>query len=291
MFSYYTAATQELQASNGLLVAYLFGYVSFCLMCIGFSSAYFSGWNATAVYIIVVSSVPLFENHITLFGYAEFWLTIFLAVALMAIVKYREHKEPKDLLISMFALAGVLLSKNTGMAYVMVFCMALISSYLCSATIVYGGALALAGVGFIKVMVDHCLQVTSLGKKLGVCDHGNVISFGGYDLHVLPPALDVFYQSVSQALFINLTFSVAVSFMLVALLQLRELQTERHLGFPFLMNFVYIGILSYFFSFFLDYGQKYSVIGNDTSGSRYLLPYMMAISLLIPIVFKETKRL
>lgn len=229
-------------------------------------------FGATASWTILVPffllSVPILENHMALWGYAEVWQFCLLSVPCIILSAADGRLRGSQLVTCLTCLLLLSLSKNTGVllvAYVVIGHLTAHFLLLTARTrIIFSKLLCFIGVLFILTPVIlstfHNVSVELLGRTV----------------YLRPSSLQLVADSLLQSLFVNQSLSTAPITVIVITFYLmsRPLTYRSAFFFSMLTSFIvlHLGGLAY-----INYWLGHATPWNDTLFSRQIFPPALAI--------------
>lgn len=251
-------------------------WLSLSLCVIGFTAHTTGGWFIPVLVGLIVSCVPLLQNHVVIGGYADLFIagSVTSGVALISLGQ-REHSW-RLMTFGCLISASCIFYKNTGVLYGLIPIMSLaIASLLAKLS-----RRAMAGLffGFLAVVIIIVLLLSQsdlsfkFGNRMLEFDAGNLVGITENQLH---------------SMFINQSYST-LSWLLVFPLFL-VISNKGGLRVEELTIWLScLGLLGFFcLSQLTEYGYLYARPGNDTGNSRLSLPLFTTLPLLIGILFRH----
>lgn len=234
--------------------------------------AWHHAFGATVNWTILVPffllSVPILENHMALWGYAEVWQFCLMSVPCIILSAAEGRLRGSEVIACLTCLLLLSLSKNTGVvlvAYVVISHLTArcLLKTACTRTI-FSKMLCLLGVLFILtpviVSTFHNVSVELLGRAV----------------HLRPSNLQLVADSLLQSLFVNQSLSTAPITVIVITLYLmwQPLTYRSVFFFSMLSSFIvlHLGGLAY-----ISYWIGHATPWNDTLFSRQIFPPALAI--------------
>ena len=142
----------------------------------------------------------------------------------------------------------------------------------------------------VLVAWRYDLRISVGGNTIGF-DWRSGFFFGGWFLTLVPTSLRDVAAILTHAWFVNLSFSVAISLCLVLMhhcIYIDDKKRRRVIDYLILCFFV--GLSGTIFSFFTDYGFRYAVPDRDTGNSRFTMPLVPILFLMVSSVGRLQKR-
>lgn len=280
------AASQGI-AQLGPLSAWWFVWVSGAMALTGavltLSRSYWLACLAAYGYF----SVPLLENHASLVGYADLWVTVNVTVAAALLTVGLSHVRVGYIVVGVLLAFAPLALKNTGILYSASLLLPLLAVLLRArfprllAILLVLGALAalwafLQGFDFNVAGRRYALDWTGSGK----------IAFGGYTMSFTPFSFHRIFYNHLWAFFVNQSFTTVVGLGLCSAVWLLARRGELELNVSMPLQFLLGAAISLTTVFVLpqlvtSYAERFAVPSSDIGMSRFLLgvPPILLITL------------
>lgn len=253
-------------------------WISAGLIVAGFSSLIGLSIFVSFLLGLVTITVPLFENHSLIPGYADFIVAVgFLAAAAVQALSLERPQNKSIFMLGLILSGALLFFKNTGFFYsfillanlfaykfnifkieIVLFFLVAFSLFLYK---IYLGDFAMLEIPFVGYVDIHEKSAFLFKKKLSIVGQA--------------PA-DVTINQI-YALLINLSFSIHFVIFLFSTLLVGKACGRTH---RYLSSCFFLGIIFLTLSQFTDHGFIYAVPGNDTGNSRFTLPILLLVPLL-----------
>ena len=280
------AASQGI-AQLGPLSAWWFVWVSGAMALTGavltISRSYWLAGLAAYAYF----SVPLLENHASLVGYADLWVTVNVTVVVALLTVGLSRAGVGYLALGVLLAFAPLAFKNTGILYSASLLLPLLVVLLRArfprllAIILVLGAL----LGLWAVLQGFDFNVAGRRYALDWTDSGQ-IAFGGYIMSFKPFSFDRILHNHLWAFFVNQSFSTVVGLGLCSAVWLFARRGELELNVSMPLQFLLGAAITLTTVFMLpqlvtSYAERFAVPPSDIGMSRFLLgvPPILLITL------------
>ena len=243
-------------------------FVSFMLLI--YSSALEAGNNRSVALLLAMlpGSLPLWENHLLLFGYADLIQGVALAFIFATLQLPSNNKSIWYFLFTCCAVTAFSL-KNTSPLFVSLLMVALaLCSRRAQLILIPIAILALVLAVYLLVL-GH--EVSFLGEPIRYVAHGNkLVVFGKKLVFVNTQLLDI-VENFKFAYFINQSFSLAMIaiFLVGVSILARWSSAGSHRKSLLIFTAAGVGMLAA--AQFSEYGFVHATPGNDTGFSRFSL--------------------
>ena len=111
-------------SSIGALLPWLFCIICICIMVFGYTYDVSGSSSFACLITYCAATIPLLENHGTLAGYAELWMTGLLAAAVTLAASSINHKRASLAILGTATATILIATKNTGAIFLMAFILA-----------------------------------------------------------------------------------------------------------------------------------------------------------------------
>jgi hypothetical protein len=140
----------------------------------------------------LVASLPLLDAHVALAGYADLFLTGFVTLAVLGLLRWRDSRSPDDAIVAGLSVAACLLVKSTGPIWVVAMIPAIVAALAPArgpriAAIILAAMAALVlllartrlTVAGVPLHLDYAPSWTSFGASLFLFDNWHLLWYGG----------------------------------------------------------------------------------------------------------------
>jgi hypothetical protein len=260
---------------------WLFLYISALLIFYGYSRICGLTSSQSTVVALFAGTVPLLENHVSIFGYVELFLAAVLLIAVTFIsIGIRRDSVPLMLIgISVGCLAITV--KNTGMAYSAVPIVSLALVFINKPLIaVIASVLLFAGIYLIFVF-NNGDGFVLLENRVSLQLTNNLGWFAGHrDTFSVETAREI-PKNLIYALCVNSSFHASlITACTCCLLVFRGDRSSRKSDL-FVIFCIFFGIVCSAITQLTEYGYAYATPHNDSGNSRFLLPIIALMPLLV----------
>jgi hypothetical protein len=277
----FTSLTLVPSASTSFLF-----FVSIALTFIGFSLAIGLPVTMSAGLAVLLVTTPIFENHMLVDGYAEMSVTAAMVVSAVCIFLGLAQRRKLLTAIGVAAAFSPLLFKNTGIFYCAVALFGPFALAIARYPRIYVFILLLLLVCAVIAAFTNDWSVVAFGQRTGFDAATGEIFFASKRLVFSFADLAQVCEATVHSLLINSSYSVLLSVAAVSIFSLLLAGAEssavsrRYLiiAGPFVL-----GLTLMFLSLFTDYGFRFGQVGNDTGHSRFMLPIMSLIGLMVAL--------
>lgn len=227
-------------------------------------------------------NIPLVTNHVFSAGYGELILGVgLLAATSLFILGFYERKRVFWAIGAtiLFSLATL---KNTGSFYASLPLISIIvllfSRHLLDIFLLMSAVILLAICLYYTVPT---FSVSVPGLDLGLNAEEGYLRFGGKKLFPVWPESAVLLETQFTALFKNQTFSTLPAAVICAMVGFFDSESRAYKPYQFVSFIILIGTAGVTASLFTEHGLIHALPGNDTGHSRFLLPIMMCVPVLV----------
>jgi hypothetical protein len=231
-------------------------------------------------------TMPLYENHLLLIGYAELPLISLTTLSTIWLAIGRETPNQQYVALAIVLAVIAIYTKNTGFFYGVSIISAHFLCLLCE-KISERVDIPLRTAFIWLILVLVCLSCTSVVTVLTLKISLSDINLAGYASFTKPPTFLVF-KNVLTALVLKTSFSVSILLFLAYLLAVSF--TPRISATSL---FLALLCLIYFFGAvaiqLTDHGSEFGAWNSDTSYSRALLPMIALAPLLLAQMMADIK--
>ena len=235
--------------------------------------------SISLILVIALFSVPLVENHSLLFGYTEIFLALMLLAGYTLITIGMSERSTLLALAGMVFLVGAVIARNTGLVYSAVSLAALALSYAARRRPIYACLIAAFFIISALAMANFTFRIEYGFLDFGYSEGKHQVYLGGKKL--LLKFVDV--VSLREVLVEQWWNNVSFSILLIAtiLASIALWQQSSSVGDYFLIWGTFGILMALFLSLFTEYGYLYAAPGNDTGNSRFHVPVVPLMFLLI----------
>ena len=253
--------------------------------------------SCLALYLYL--SLPLFENHASLIGYADFWNLALVTSGCAYLAMYILSHDMRFAVLGFVLALSPLLIKNTGILYSIAvlgpFGLILLkgrySNYLVPIVIIC--LLSLTALIFIDI------DFTFLGKRYSLDFKDNaLIRFGGYELSFIYYPVVSILRNQLWSIFINQSFSTAGLFIIVVLVFVSFIVLQMRMrnlavASSYLTASIYIvmssiGVILVFSlpQLITEYSAAFAEPGSDIGNSRFIMSFATVGILVLGLLFQ-----
>ena len=261
-----------------------YAYWVFTWISAGFIVYGFSQWIGISRRISVLLgygtlSIPLMENHALLGGYADLHMAVGLLSACAVTAIGLDEQSSGKIALGVLLALSVFALKNTGPFYGSLVIIALVILRFPQNIATRTVAGALVTISALIVINGKALDLKIFDNPIYFDISSGIIVFAGRTLHFQYVEMQQIAYNIVTALFINSSFQL-----LGALIILGVLIGSRGLaggGAALVLAVVTLGFVALLSTQYTDYGLEHAQVGKDTGNSRFFLPIMILIPLLI----------
>lgn len=237
--------------------------------------------NVALVLVLFAISVPLFENHVLISGYAELLVALaMMASSVFAAIAIQERARGIMAVALAMALIPVFL-KNTGPAYAL-------APIVASGFVWFAYPHARRAVALTFVCAMAVIFIWNQGflfqhgdLRLAYDADNKVITFGLRQLELITPPVSEVLANEIQSRLLNSSFSISlVAICLCFIVSWKASATPITVPLAFVIAVFTALLAQQFLSQFTEYGLKYAGIDSDTGLSRFSLPAFMLAPIL-----------
>lgn len=239
--------------------------------------------NSVSISIVatcLMATVPLLENHVLGFGYAEIWQVCFLVSILSLKVFSDSLSTLAKVLLTITLSSALALTKNNGIFYVVLLALAQLGSQFFDVRMSRRWLSSLLIGGFVLGLASYVSVDMDLAYKTGLSMRAQNIYWWGNALNIDGIGLVGGLESLYWALFVNNSFGALAIIVLIMLASscgyCREGGGDMArftMILSLLCLLVFISLTAYT-EYFATYGRP----GQDTSLSRALMPISIAVA-------------
>lgn len=225
-------------------------------------------------------ALPLIENHMLIAGYAEIFLT---ATCVISVIWLQLSLSTNSLIYAATGMTSALLAifiKNTGLFY----CAAIIFSYMSALLFLKSKRLlVLLGAGaFVTVTYSLIFgfSIDYFGLNLSLFMSGDswVLRAAGWTMPFSYNGLGEVLRNEKYSLLVNMSFGVIALLAILSFLFMKKNIGVSYIIITSLFLLFMLGMSQLFF----DYGFKHAIPASDTGNSRFTLPLVGVLFLLLP---------
>lgn len=240
------------------------------------------------------SALPLLENHAILVGYADFLNAILVTLAVACFSLALATGRRLMWLLAVVLTLSLMLFKNIGVLYVLTVTLPLVAVLLGRWSPLLLVSLFAATLPMAVWLYFHGFNIDIAGIKVALIngDPGKVI-FGGWTMAFdRYPILGVIRNDV-WALFINGSFSVVGTFLVLALLMAMspksfDCSADRHAFFYGLGAALGLVVVFSLPQLITSYAESYAIPSSDLGNSRFLLSFGPVVIISLGLLGKGT---
>lgn len=273
---YWSSQTQQ---HIGIFLPWLLLYASCYLTIFGYALARTGRIKFACLPALMLTSLPLLENHALIGGYSELFVTsIILGATAIVGMGLNLNRSPYVLLGVLYGFLSISI-RNTGIVYALIPLAALCFTYA----------------GTRHNRLDKLLLVVIFPIAYVLCDrlifnfitpiswpnydpNAFQVTVFGYSLTFRDTSSLEILQNVSHAYFYNQSFSLMFITCLILTVLLRV--SDSRSAYFFIWSLA-LGVLSMILMQFTSYGFYYSQPENDTALSRFSIPFATLGTLLM----------
>ena len=274
---------QEYGFSSMIMVPWLFIAVTIGIGVYGYALLISQSKFFSALMLYCVLTIPLFENHALIAGYAEIFLT---AACVLSVIWFQLSLFKNSLVFAAFGAVTACLSvfiKNTGLFYsaALILAYAFIQLYLRNQRLLLLIVLMLLlCIGYLFAF-GFSIEYFGLKLSLEVQEETRVLHAAGWKMPFAYNGLTAVIRNEVYSLFINKSFSiVATTSLLILFFTKKNIEIKILVFYCLAILLMLAGSQLWF-----DYGFKHAVPSSDTGNSRFSLPLIAIAMLLLPHAF------
>ena len=248
-----------------------------------------TNWSLGA--ILLVLTIPLFENHALISGYGELPLGLSIIATTVLFAIAIPERSWTLIVIAGLAAASTTVMKNAGAAYAV--------APILAALVVWSAQLGPRKLGLVAAFFAVSgLYIASQGLiiefgnlRLGFDASDNKVIFGGGRyLELIKPSGSAVFTNEFQSRIANSSFSVSLIAAILALVTVYSSRTaETHLQLAFVSVTFALLFFEQFFAQYTGYGFKFATPERDTGLSRFSLPVFMMVPILLAAAVKQSE--
>ena len=270
-------------ASNGYVVISAWALLAASNIAIIFGAALALTKNIhiAAVSSLLYATIPLIENHTSLYGYAELPITTMILASTALFLCGSIDNQRFLWILGCLCAATCVALKNTGGIYMTIPVIgALFSLLICLWTAKVRVPLISSTLTLVPLF--SLLAMVLFFMYLGASSYG-VFFFGGYYLAVQDQSVSQVFEILYAATVSNASFQICGLMIFLGILSLfrRPMPMSCDISDIVCITTMLTGVLVGILTLFVDYMAPYSSPGSDTSFSRFLIPILS----LTPLVF------
>ena len=242
--------------------------------------------------ILVVSSIPLLENQITIAGYAEVYLfsLILVVCALIALRKY--FSKPHIVVAAAYASAAMLMTLKTIGPYI--FLLLIVAHIIISLkpTSRACGIIALLAVSSVFLIYVYGVSFAFFGHHFELNASFHSVKMGGWEMPIEFNGLAEIFTITMVAFAINNSFGIWPLAIIVALAYLQKNKVRFSMDAVLIATFGFLILtLICLHAVLTQYGLNHALPGADTGFSRFSLAgFAPSVIVLIMIIFQENEK-
>ena len=272
--------------NNFILLPWLLMTLSLQVALVAFSILV-SGSTALGLLLAMGAvTVPLMENHVLLAGYAELPITVFLSLSCALIAAgILERRMDYQVLGAMLALA-LISFKGSGVLYALLPLMGLLLTYC------YEGSRAYKYFFLGLLVAGCCLVIFAVVFQV----NGNLYGFDGLRFRAFgwrTGLTDVTAAEIARNIIYAYGINSSFSLLIIIFMAAASLSFSGHLDRSalFLILTISVGLIILAATQLTSYGFRHARVGFDTGNSRFSLPVVMLVWLIIPYVYRVANKL
>lgn len=269
-------------SQRSVAAAWLTTYLALAMVagCVVFSLT--KRATVTVLAMVLLTSIPLLENHALIYGYTELKLSFFSMSLMWVFVDLHQKMSGSAIILGFLAIAGAGLTRNTGIFYAAVIITAGATPWLVSCFSL-SSQLTLKRVCGLTILLSTASVILAAVKE-------STFNVAGKTLTLNVSKLSQSLLSEFVALFVNSSFNLTFLGFLFCVVHWAKIESksvrdsEAFIAAQVLLMASMYLTVSMMFSLLSEYGLQHALPGADTGNSRFHLP-VVSIALVATVCY------
>ena len=289
----------DIETGESLLNLRAFLLLSWCvylLVIIEFGRRLSLQPRLIAICLLSAVGLPLLENHIIIKGYSEFYVGVFLSISMAYLLRYSSSGASVYFILAISFAVMPASVRNTGFVYSICALLAIFVSQISIRN--RTGIFWLLCLGSFAVWLYLSgFDLRFLETRLSWMPDKKLLAIGGREIMLIKTPISSITTNFSHAFFNNISYSVSI--LTIAICSMIVWQADSgddankvHRKFELSLFGTVIGIFIILsVSQFFDHGMRYAQPDSDTGNSRFHLPAVMLIPMIIMLTTHNIRML